>query len=126
MNKILTISLILLIFGISVRDFVVYTHFKLDQDFIASVLCINKDKPAVKCEGKCYLEKKIEENHKEDSKVPLTNEERLTIHLYFAQKANYNSSTLNELSLIGYFKEFPTFSLTNKLLKPPQPSDLLS
>lgn len=41
--------------------FVIYAGFKLNQGYIASVLCENRDKPVLKCEGKCYLSKKLKQ-----------------------------------------------------------------
>ena len=36
-----------------------YVEYFSNQDYIASVLCENKDKPWVSCNGKCYLTKQI-------------------------------------------------------------------
>ncbi len=33
--------------------------FNINQDYIAKVLCINKDKPEMKCNGKCHLTKEL-------------------------------------------------------------------
>lgn len=33
--------------------------FELNKDYIAKTLCINRDKPAMKCCGKCYLQKQL-------------------------------------------------------------------
>src|SRR5699024_7192955 len=40
---------------------VVYVDFKIHQDYIAEVLCINRDKPELHCNGKCILMQKIKE-----------------------------------------------------------------
>ena len=121
MDKILAIFFALSIFGISTRDLVVYTHFKLDQNFIASVLCINKNKPATKCNGKCYLKKKIEQSHNKDSetKIPFAEEERTTINLYLIQKSFYKPSLSEALASIRYFELFHSFFFVKDLLKPP-------
>ena len=39
----------------------VFTSFKLNQTYIAATLCVNKNKPEVRCEGKCYLTKKLKQ-----------------------------------------------------------------
>jgi|GEM_PF-150492 len=36
------------------------TYF-LNQDYIKTVLCINKDQPKLQCHGKCYLTKKLQQ-----------------------------------------------------------------
>lgn len=37
----------------------VHMDFNMRKDYIATVLCINKDTPVLKCNGKCYLAKKL-------------------------------------------------------------------
>ena len=47
----------------------IYAGFDLNQKYIASTLCENRDKPQLQCNGKCYLAKKIkqaEEKEKND------------------------------------------------------------
>lgn len=47
--------------------FFVYAGFELNHKYIAENLCINRDKPWLHCNGKCYFMKKIhqaEENEK--------------------------------------------------------------
>ena len=38
-----------------------FTSFKLNQNYIAATLCVNKNKPQLHCEGKCYLTKKLKQ-----------------------------------------------------------------
>lgn len=57
---------------------VVYINFKLNQDSIAKVLCINKDKPQLKCNGSCVLMKKINEaQDTEQSQENRTNKQQV-------------------------------------------------
>jgi hypothetical protein len=41
-----------------------------NYDYIANVLCKNKDKPQLQCNGKCYLAKLLEQKQKEEDKNP--------------------------------------------------------
>jgi len=38
-----------------------------NKEYIASVLCENRDKPALACNGKCYLEKQIKRANNQDN-----------------------------------------------------------
>jgi hypothetical protein len=38
----------------------VMTYFQINRDFIAEVLCINKEKPATSCNGQCFLKQKLQ------------------------------------------------------------------
>lgn len=44
-----------------------YVEYMLNQDYIAEFLCINKDKPKLQCNGKCYLVKEIEKQQESES-----------------------------------------------------------
>lgn len=41
----------------------VYLDFKLNQEYISKVLCINRDEPQLQCNGKCVLMQKMKEAH---------------------------------------------------------------
>lgn len=38
-----------------------------NKEYIASVLCENRDKPALACNGKCYLEKQLKKASNQDT-----------------------------------------------------------
>ncbi len=45
--------------------------YVINQDYIAEYLCINKDKPAMDCNGKCYLMEMLEaENQQKKQNLP--------------------------------------------------------
>lgn len=57
--------------------------FKINQDFIAEVLCINREKPKSTCNGKCYLSEQIKKaEEQEEKQAPTTNKERLEVTYY--------------------------------------------
>lgn len=53
--------LIFTLLGSNSTRFLVYASFKLNQSYIASVLCENRAKPVLQCKGKCYLTKKLKQ-----------------------------------------------------------------
>lgn len=78
-KKLYSILLVSVLLSGLFRDGVTIMMFKLNQAYIASTLCVNRDKPMTMCGGSCYLKKKLEENHREDDPFPAsrTNEDRL-------------------------------------------------
>jgi hypothetical protein len=52
-------------------------EYYANYDYIATVLCENKDKPYLECNGKCYLQKQLQKtnhtNHDHKSTVPKIN-----------------------------------------------------
>lgn len=60
-----------------VRPIIPIIEYHANYDYIASVLCENRDKPYLECNGKCYLEKQLKKNthdsHDHKSTVPQIN-----------------------------------------------------
>jgi hypothetical protein len=60
-----------------VRPLVPIIEYYANYDYIATVLCENKDKPYLECNGKCYLQKQLNEanhdNHEHKSTIPKIN-----------------------------------------------------
>jgi hypothetical protein len=48
----------------------VVLNYRLHKTYIAGNLCENRDKPAMKCEGKCYLCKRLTKEDKKDQENP--------------------------------------------------------
>lgn len=69
MKRLLSILLLVLfLFPVLTRVWVVL-DFKINQDFITDVFCINKDKPVARCNGKCHLAKqlkKVDDNEQKE------------------------------------------------------------
>lgn len=45
-----------------------YLGFEANQNYIAKELCINRDKPEMHCNGKCYLMKKLKQAQEKEQK----------------------------------------------------------
>lgn len=48
-----------------VRPVMPLFEYLIEKDYIAEFLCINKDKPELACEGKCYLMQQLAEQNEE-------------------------------------------------------------
>lgn len=46
----------------------IYAGFELNQQYIASTLCENRDKPEMHCNGKCYLTKKLKQAEEKEKR----------------------------------------------------------
>ena len=46
----------------------IYAGFELNQNYISSTLCENRDKPELHCNGKCYLMKKLKQAEEKEQK----------------------------------------------------------
>ncbi len=70
MKRLFAFILLIALIGSSFSRLLVYAGFEANQDYIAKTLCVNKNKPWMHCNGKCYLMKKVqqaEENEKKEA-----------------------------------------------------------
>ena len=59
MRNIITLYLSLNILASTLMVPLVYLDFEVRKDYIAKVLCINRDKPITVCGGQCFLAKQL-------------------------------------------------------------------
>jgi hypothetical protein len=58
-KKVVSLGLILLLSLQCFYKLGMISYFQLNRDYIAEVLCINKEKPLSKCHGQCFLKRKL-------------------------------------------------------------------
>ena len=67
-SRLVACVLLLSMVSANLSRFFIYAEFQANQQFIASVLCENRDKPQMHCEGKCYLMKKLKDAEEREKK----------------------------------------------------------
>jgi hypothetical protein len=75
-------SAILLLIAFLVQSFsssLIFLDYQLNKEYIAKNLCENKDKPAMKCEGHCYLCKRLKKEAKDQETPERRNDNRSEI-----------------------------------------------
>ena len=91
------------------RKTIVTIQWSINQDYIAKNLCINKNKPALKCDGKCHLRKelkKTEETNENNGKstVPSFQDDLVLFNNSFVpQIFEHESFLLNQIESKNYF-----------------------
>lgn len=95
MKRILSILLLFTFLLPSITKLSIVVDFKINQDFIAKVLCVKKEEPMAMCNGKCYLKKQLNktENGKSEG-IPESLKQK--VELFFVYK-EFNAP-LNNLS----------------------------
>nr|WP_121272320.1 hypothetical protein [Pedobacter schmidteae] len=66
--KPLSILLLFSLLTANCSNLFVYLGFEANQNYIAKELCINRDKPEMHCNGKCYLMKKLKQAQEKEQK----------------------------------------------------------
>ena len=97
-------------------------HYLLNKEYISKVLCINKDKPSLNCEGRCQLKKKLNQQNEQENKLPSSVKEIVETVLF--------STPIESLSLTSFFKSLdivtPTYAFScinayqEAIFQPPQ------
>jgi hypothetical protein len=77
-----TIFLTFAIFIQTFSTFIIQADFYINQSYIAKNLCVNKDKPMMHCNGKCYLSKKLKQQEKQDQS-PVSRTEKFDAQPFF-------------------------------------------
>lgn len=102
----------------------VLIDFKINQDYIAKVLCINRDNPKLKCNGKCFLAAKLKKLEEQEKKqTPITKKENQERILYCSTIPTYFLH-LSEVYLhkqkVTYRDEFYISSFLSDIYRPPK------
>ena len=97
--------------------------FKINQDYIASAFCENKDKPEIHCNGRCVLAKKLKQAEQNEEKQRTENLEKANV-LFFCKlnrlEVNESSVDPKTADFNAFYLRFKPSSFTNDIFKPPQ------
>jgi hypothetical protein len=106
-----SIFLFIIVLAQTFSSFITEADFYLNRDYIAKNLCVNRDKPMMHCNGKCYLAKKLNDEGKSQS--PASKTERLDVTPFFVP-SSFSLPDFTQLKKSKYFiineKEVSTFS----------------
>lgn len=98
-------------------------EYYINYDYIVNVLCENKDKPKLKCNGKCYLNKQVKEanntKNEQKSTVPKINLDDYPISTLNQFVFCVNEVTLNNSKQLFIIKD-SSQDFINTIFKPPR------
>jgi len=103
----------------SVSFLITETQFNFNHDYIASVLCENRDKPQMHCDGKCYLKKEMNHQQEQQSNSQKTSQQNFSLSLFWEEASSYHffHPQLHSLFAGGKIFSSPGFVTTNE--RPP-------
>lgn len=96
-----------------------YVYYSIDREGFIERLCENKDKPELKCDGKCMLAKMLQAQTDEDEQpMPVIGwEQQLVFYLelpdFQLQELNHQNSNMFQ------YREHYSFTFIYSLNKPP-------
>ncbi len=102
---------------------IILADFEINKEYIAKVLCVNKSKPKMHCNGKCHLKKELNKAEKEEQSSPNPENEKYEFQLF--TESGFNIDLHNSLDVISNsFLSDYTFHLSDKhpnsIFHPPQ------
>lgn len=82
-RRLIALTLLLALLSSILAKLFVYAEFRSNQAYIASTLCENRDRPALNCEGKCYLMKKLKAAEDKEKKQENQTQKKASVDLFF-------------------------------------------
>lgn len=102
-----TLLLALLIMLNTLAMPLIYLDFKLNQDFIAKVLCINRDKPITTCNGQCYLNRQLKKQQEKEKTPQHQTTKKQTYETFCLVLFDFRGLTFADISV-----QFPDYQLS--------------
>jgi hypothetical protein len=68
LKRTISICLLLALISSNFSRFFIYAGFELNHKYIAENLCVNRSRPWMHCDGKCYFMRKIKESQDNEKK----------------------------------------------------------
>lgn len=94
-------------------------YYNINIEYIISELCENKDKPELKCNGKCYLKKKLgKADEAEKQSAGILKQSELPAFI----SNSYHPESIRYIEIIilpGYQKDLYSLSLSKAIFHPP-------
>jgi hypothetical protein len=124
LKRFTAILLLIMVISSNFSQLFVYAGFKVNQRYIAENLCVNKSRPWLHCNGKCYFMKKIRQaDENEKKQAAKDNLNRLEIS-FFQEPFQFKSLTPTILEMVkSNFPEY-TFQFSSRhlstIFRPPK------
>ena len=87
----LAISFIFLLSAQCIFKLGIITYFDANRDYIAQVLCINKEKPITMCHGQCFLNRNLSLADEETpKKIPVKSTLKIEVSIFIESNFDVN------------------------------------
>ncbi len=99
----------------------IYIDFKINQDYIAKVLCINRDKPITTCGGQCFLNKQLKEQQKQEQAPENQASKKQSFDTYYQLLFDFEALAFTEKAVYFIpYKNLFTSQFLFSVFHPPQ------
>jgi hypothetical protein len=93
-------------------------EFRVNQSYIAEVLCVNKDKPEMHCNGRCHLKKELDK----DTQQEKNNSGKDKYEVMFVEEIPLFDATIsaNQIIFNSFYKDPILDTPVSSIFHPPQ------
>lgn len=119
-RKSLSLLLILLTLSTGFTRLFMRAGYELNKDYIAKVLCENKAKPKMQCNGKCYLAKKIKQAEEGEQKQHQSPSKRFSVEVFLVSQQGFKCYTQLVDEFLPVNKPSYTYQQATGFFHPPQ------
>jgi len=122
MIKISSILLTITFFFILMKPAVPFIEYVLRYDFIIENLCINREKPEIKCNGKCHLNKQLqkEAEKSQSDKIPFRpKKNQIDLLDYLKGESGQGEIHPHRSSILGSYITDYSFQYVSSIFHPP-------
>jgi hypothetical protein len=99
---------------------IIFVSFKLNQDYIAKNLCVEKDVEGSTCKGCCQLKKKLNEQQEQKKELPPLPDNKQNINLFTATfRCIIQRMESKKLIHFEYINNY-AFSINHPVFHPPK------
>lgn len=124
MQKVILYSLLCALWLPMVSPWGTIVYYHTHKDYIARVLCENRDKPAMHCDGKCYLARRLKsQQDKQDKETAERVRNSPTLELFCLGYEPFRFTSHSWVLVSAAFPEYtfpPHRALVSDLFRPPQ------
>ncbi len=120
MRNFVNILLITIFLFSSISKTIVWISYKINYNYIKTELCENKDKPKMKCDGKCYLTKQIKKTESNPRNFPESLKLKDDLKFISNQLLNITFIKVDYLKSFISINEFSPNNLYYKIFIPPK------
>ncbi len=120
-KRLLSIFLIFLLSAQCIFKLSIIAYFETNRDYIAEVLCINKEKKITVCYGQCFLDRNFAiADDGGDESTPATNKLQVENSIFLAMDFDwYSNERLLPQVKFDARELFYSYDLTHTLFHPP-------
>lgn len=119
MNKFISLILILALSFQCLVKLGLITYYSFNITYIVKELCENKDKPELKCNGKCFLKKKMGLADKAEKQAAEIFKQIEFPAFIPHETLSLNTGYINIKNSIIELKNLYSYTLNNKIFHPP-------